>query len=121
MVAWLAISNHCTLATIFAIGAQPSVAQMHCHGGQPSPPKSGDEQTPCCKVLRAVTIAKINADAATVDFVLKEYPTDDLVAEISQAQTRVVGSDTGPPGALSFAESVLQLSILAHAPPASLS
>jgi hypothetical protein len=121
MVAWLSISNHCALATVFAIGAKTSVAQMHCHGGQPSPPKSGDEQTPCCKVLKAVTVAKVNIGASAVDFVLKEYFTAGLVVEISQAQMQTVGLDTGPPGALSFSEAVLQRSILAHAPPASLS
>jgi hypothetical protein len=68
--------------------------------------------------LKAVTIAKVNVGASAVDFVLKEYFTAGLVVEISQAQTQTLGSDTGPPGALSFSESVLQRSILAHAPPA---
>jgi hypothetical protein len=119
MLAWFSISNHCVLATVFPIGA--SVAQMHCHGAQPSPPKSGDEQTPCCKVLKAVTIAKVHIGANAADFVPKEYLSAGLALEISRARMQTVGLDTGPPGALSFSESVLQRSILAHAPPASLS
>jgi hypothetical protein len=118
MVAWFSISNHCALGAIIAIETKASTTAMHCHGGQPAPSKSGDEQTPCCKVLKAVTIAKVDIGANTVDFVLKEYPAAGLVAEISQAQTQTRGLDTGPPGALSFSESVLQRSILAHAPPA---
>jgi hypothetical protein len=123
MAAWFSISNHCVLATVTASGQNTSVAPMHCHGAPApqSPAKSGDEQTPCCKVLKAITIAKIHVGTNAVDFVLKEYPTAGLVVEISQAQTQTLGLDTGPPGALSFSESVLQRSILAHAPPASLS
>lgn len=94
---------------------------MHCHGDRPAPSKSGDEQTPCCKVLKAVTIAKVNVGANAVDFVLKEYLSAGLALEISQPQIKTVKLDPGPPGALSFSESVLQRSILAHAPPASLS
>jgi len=121
MVALFSISNHCALEAVIAIAARTSVGQMHCHRGQPGPSRSGNEQTPCCKVLKAVTIVKVNIGASAVDFVLKEYPTAGLLAEISQAQTQTLGLDTGPPGALSFSESVLQRSILAHAPPASLS
>jgi hypothetical protein len=121
MLAWFSISNHCALATVFPIGAKASVTQMHCHGDQPSPRKSGDEQTPCCKLLKAVTLAKVKVGANVVDFVPKEYLSAGLALEISQAQMQTVGLDTGPPGALSFSESVLQRSILAHAPPFSLS
>ena len=123
MVAWFSISNHCVLGSLLAFDAKTSVAPMHCHGvpAPQSPAKSGDDQTPCCKVLKAVTIAKVNIGANTVDFVLKEYPAAALAVEISQAQMQTVGLDTGPPGALSFSESVLQRSILAHAPPLSLS
>ncbi len=123
MVAWFSISNHCVLATVFAIAAKTSVAPMHCHGdtGPQSPGKSGDERTPCCKVLKAVTIAKVNVGANTVDFILKDYPAFQLVGAVSHGQIHTLGLDTGPPGALSFSESVLQRSILAHAPPVSLS
>jgi hypothetical protein len=123
MMAWFSISNHCALATVTASGPNISVAPMHCHGAPAprSPAKTGDEQTPCCKVLKAITIAKVHVGANAVDFALKEYPTAGLVVEISQAPTQTFGSDTGPPGALSFSESVLQRSILAHAPPLSLS
>jgi hypothetical protein len=94
---------------------------MHCHGGRPAPAQSGDDQTPCCKVLKAVTVAKGDIGANLVDLALKEYSTGELVVEIWRAHMHTLGVDTGPPKAVSFSESVLQRSILAHAPPVSLS
>ena len=106
---------------LIALEAKGSVAAMHCHGDQPSPAKSGDESTPCCKVLKAVTIAKVNAGAQADDFALKDPPAPDIHFVIWQAHTHTLELDTGPPKALSFSESVLQRSLLAHAPPLSLS
>ena len=54
IVAWLSISNHCAVGAMVAAKTQSPMAQMHCHGSQPAPSKnSGDEEMPCCKVLRA--------------------------------------------------------------------
>lgn len=121
MAAWFSISNHCALGALIALETKTPLAGMHCHGTQPSPSKHGEEQTPCCKVLKALTIAKVHAGANLLDFVLKNYPTGDLGLGIWQAHTHTLGLDTGPPGALSFSESVLQRSLLAHAPPLALS
>jgi hypothetical protein len=121
LAAWLSISNHCVLGSLIALEAKTSVVPMHCHGDRPAPAKSGDEQTPCCKVLKAVTVAKGEIGTNPVDLALKEYSTGELAFEIWQEHTHTLGLDTGPPKALSFSESVLQRSILAHAPPASLS
>ena len=120
-LAWFALSNHCALGTLIASEAKGSVSPMHCHGDQPSPAKRGDESTPCCKVLKAVTIAKANIGAQADGFALKEPPIGDLTFAIWQAHTHTLELDTGPPKARSFSESVLQRSILAHAPPFSLS
>jgi hypothetical protein len=117
MVAWLSISNHCVLGTLVSLSQVASVTPMHCHDEAPTPEKSGDEVAPCCKILKAVVVAKINTSADQLDFVLKEYPTDGLIFAIWQAHTHTLELDTGPPEAVSFSESVLQRSILAHAPP----
>src|SRR6266566_1508582 len=54
MVAWFSISNHCAVGEMVAAKTQPQMPQMHCHDSQPLPSKkSGDEEMPCCKVLRA--------------------------------------------------------------------
>ena len=121
LVAWFSISNHCTLGGLIALETKSSVVAMHCHGCRPAPAKSGDEQTPCCKVLKAIKVAKVNLGTHPVGFVLKEYSSGKLVVEIWQASPQTPGLDTGPPKALSFPESVLQRCILAHAPPLSLS
>ncbi len=77
---------------------------------------------PCCKMLRAT----ITSEAKVVEVASKTFlPIQDwIVAELISAaepQLSPLELDTGPPFAGSFAESVLQRSILAHAPPVSLS
>lgn len=96
---------------------------MHMKAGTGAPAKQKDTSgdVPCCKILRAVTTAKIAAEGNTLDFVLKEYLSGITLRQVSQPSSPLLLSDTGPPGALSFSESVLQRSILAHAPPIFLS
>jgi len=119
IAAWFVVSNHCVLSAVQRSGTV-STAHAHCPG-HPAPAKEQhDGDMPCCKTLTAITAAKISSGANAVDFVLKEYFSGVFASQILQAHTHVLGLDTGPPDALSFAESVLQLSILAHAPPVSL-
>ena len=119
-VAWLAISNHCLIATIEGAARMP---MPKCHGTSPAnqSPANHDQKggVVCCKVLRA-TLVKLSSNlvgADTFSFAAHDY----IVALISAADesrlTPVIEWDTGPPGADSFAESVLQRSLLAHAPP----
>lgn len=116
---WFFISNHCALA--IAERANPAAAHAHCHGC-PAPAKQPpDGNVQCCKTLKAIVSAKINAGALALGFILKEYFPGQSALQLLQAQTQILALDTGPPVALSFSESVLQQSILAHAPPVSLS
>jgi hypothetical protein len=120
-LAWFGITNHCALGGLIATETQPPMLQMHCHGNQPSPSKkSSDEEMPCCKVLRATlaTQPKIIQIASTDFLPIQSW----IVAQIlfaNEAQLHRVTQefDTGPPFAGTFAESVLQRSVLAHAPP----
>ena len=74
--------------------------------------------SPCCKLLRATLVQP-------AQFVAQTYLTASLqswfnVIVIFPGQLRWHQSfelDTGPPFSESFAESVLQRSILVHAPP----
>ena len=119
-VAWLAISNHCALS---AFEGAAKMSMRSCHGTSPAKqsPAKHDEKggVECCKILRATLLTPSSNIVAgdTVTFA----PLDYVVALISAADelrlTPVFEWDTGPPGASSFAESVLQQSILAHAPP----
>src|SRR5262249_31397859 len=105
---WIAISNHCAFA---AVAPQIDQAQNQCpFHSKPAKQKENSSQAQCCKVLRAVFFAKT-----------KHWTRDD--AKFSDANfpiqatafvacsPRVVAPlllDTGPPGAFSFAELILQ-------------
>ena len=121
IAAWFAVSNHCALGGLVAAKTQSPMARMHCHGNQSSPSKkSGEEEMPCCKMLRATLAgeAKI-VQVASKDFLpIQNWIIAQVIfAEEAQLHRAPQELDTGPPFAGSFAESVLQRSILAHAPP----
>jgi len=121
-VAWLAISNHCALAAIEGPANTPMRSCHHTAPANPSPAKHDEKGgVECCKVLRAtlLTLSKNLAAYDTTAFARFDYVVA-LISAADQAQlTRIIEWDTGPPGAGSFAESVLQRSLLAHAPPVS--
>ena len=116
---WLAISNHCLLGMVSAkmVAAPPA-----CHGVPHSPGKSDSDQAPCCKVLRAtIQLSKSLVADDSSNFSLRpDFALLIILAE-HVASLRPLELDTGPFYYESFAESVLQRSILAHAPPFSLS
>jgi hypothetical protein len=120
IVAWFVISNHCVLGAVQRSGTF-SDAHLHCPAHQAPTKQQHEGDMPCCKTLKATAAAKTSAKTNAMDFVLMEYFSGRSAPEFSRTHTQTLGLDTGPPGALSFSESVLQRSILAHAPPASLS
>jgi hypothetical protein len=118
MVAWFAISNHCALGAIEAHAGKPV---PHCHDHQSSPvqPNGGDQESPCCKTLRATLATPVKAPEVQPDASLFAY---DFVSQIRAYDDRQLErvsyfADTGPPGSSTFAEMVLQRSMLSHAPP----
>jgi hypothetical protein len=122
LMAWFLISNHCAVGAALT-AKQSAMPQMHCHGNQPAPAKQkGDENMPCCKVLKALEAKTPTATPTTFDFVLKEYFGGAMLPIISEPHGLLIACDSGPPEhAFSFSESVLQRSIPAHAPPVFLS
>jgi hypothetical protein len=114
---WIAISNHCAFA---AVATKDDSTQAACpFHSKPEKQKQQSSQVECCKILRAVvpTIAKswARSDGDSSDI---HFPFEDcrLVAHFHDALAPLL-LDTGPPGAHSFAELVLQRSLFAHAPP----
>ena len=112
---WLAISNHCTIG---ALAGKAQTKQSGCpFHSKPAKPKT--TSTECCKILRAVAFAQTKSWARDdakffdVDLCVEEFV---LVALLPNAQASS-SLDTGPPGAHSFAELILQRSLFAHAPP----
>ena len=114
---WIAVCNHCAFA---AVAKEIDKAQDECpFHSKPTKQKEQSSQVQCCKVLRAVFFAKTKHWARDdAKFCDANFPV--------QARTFVVYPsrpvapmllDTGPPGAFSFAELILQQSLLAHAPP----
>jgi hypothetical protein len=115
--AWFAISNHCALAVVE--GGQSVTAHAACHGNESAPTKTPAKgaQGPCCKVLRATLVKSASVAADTLAFSLQPYFVGIVVFPKQLHWPQSFELDTGPPFSTSFAESVLQRSILAHAPP----
>jgi hypothetical protein len=114
---WIAVSNHCAFAAVASeIGKEQADCPFH---SKPAKQKEQSSHVQCCKVLRAVVFAKTN-DWARDDakFCNASFPVQAgmFFAYSSRAVTPLL-LDTGPPGAFSFAELILQRSLLAHAPP----
>ena len=114
---WIAVSNHCAFA---AVAAEIDKAQTDCpFHSKPAKQKEQTSQEQCCKDLRAVFFAKTkhcasddakfcDANFAVQARIFVVYPSRAVAPMLL---------DTGPPGAFSFAELILQQSLLAHAPP----
>ena len=118
IAAWFSISNHCALGAFES--AQRAQAHAACHGNPGAPAKSPakGEAAPCCKLLRA-TLAKSDQPVIQNYFTgsLQTWSAAILVLSEQFHWRQSFELDTGPPFSESFAESVLQRSVLAHAPP----
>jgi hypothetical protein len=117
LAAWFSLSNHCALGSVApASEAASSSCPMH---SAPAKKKPATE-TPCCKDVRAVVVKGVSATAAGVRLiVMRDYATEIFAQQPVRAAIEFENLDTGPPGWFSFAESVLQESMLSHAPPVS--
>jgi len=120
IAAWFCLSNHCVLGlgmTGPVVAAETSGCPMH---SAPAKEKKPAAKLPCCKDLRAVAAKSAGKTMAATSRLAR---VQDYAAGIFSPPPRIApkpeGLDTGPPGRFSFAESVLQESILAHAPPLS--
>jgi hypothetical protein len=115
---WLAISNHCAFGAIAnPVGEKQGVCPFHSEPAKPEPPPRGIQ---CCKILRAVvpvltkSWARDDAKFSAVALCVDEF----AFAAYSHTTPAPLFLDTGPPKARTFAELILQRSLLAHAPPA---
>jgi hypothetical protein len=118
LVGWFLISNHCALTGLESW--QSGAAHASCHANTPAPsklPAKGD-QMPCCKLLPA-TVVKDGASVVQngLTFSLQPYFVGFIAFPEQLHWSQSFELDTGPPFSESFAESVLQRSVLAHAPP----
>lgn len=119
--AWLLAANHCAVANLLPKAATATVGHEHC--GASETPADKDKPNDCdglncCKSLSApATFAKKLFGYDKAFYTLKDYIVGEFAFPSEQHDTLISELDTGPPRAHCFAESVLQRSLLAHAPP----
>ena len=119
-LSWFALVNHCELAA--ATPPEPTQAHSCCEkdkGAEKAPVKDNQHSSiECCKGGHPA-IASIGETALSAD--LSSVRPADLIASVvfpdAPLSANILELDTGPPFATSFAEVVLQRSILSHAPP----
>jgi hypothetical protein len=114
---WFAISNHCALAALATnTDSVRAGCPFHSKPAEQEKPSTGAQ---CCKILRAVAPVVIkswmrdDANFSSADLSLEKR----ACVENSQIALAPRSLDTGPHDARSFAELILQRSLLAHAPP----
>jgi hypothetical protein len=115
---WIALSNHCAFA---AVATEIDKAQTECpFHSKPAKQKEQSSQVQCCKILRAVVLAKTK-DWARDDAKFCDANLPVQAGAFVAYSSRTVAPlllDTGPPlRAFSFAELILQRSLFTHAPP----
>ena len=115
---WIALSNHCAFAAV-AIASDKAQTECPFHS-KPAKQKEQSSQVQCCKILRAVVFAQSKAwERDDAKFSDANFPVETgpfVVRSLRTVALLLLG--TGPPlHAFSFAELILQHSLLANAPP----
>src|SRR5882757_990951 len=114
---WFAISNHC----VFAALATKDTASRECpFHSKPAKKEKQSAGVQCCKILRAVASVPTKSwarDDANFSDAHHYCSESTLITAYSRTTVARLSLDTGPPGAHSFAELILQRSLHAHAPP----
>ncbi len=112
---WLATTNHCALA---AFAARPGASESCPMHSKPAQPKE-DTGLVCCHVIpahAAFAVVKVVAPDGQLLATGSLFPGA-IVHDLGPREPVLLACDTGPPLLPSFAESVLQRSLRAHAPP----
>jgi hypothetical protein len=115
ITAWFCLSSHCVLAKI-ALPPEADGCPMH---SAPAKEKAPVPKTPCCKEVRAVVAKCVGAAVAKVSPVYPRDHAPEIFRPLPCLAFEIEPLDTGPPVCVSFAELVLQESMLSHAPPVS--
>lgn len=118
MVSWIIFTNHCALGMMrpMAVVAKEAGA---CCGGKTDPRHGPPVNLSDCCNIRAITApAKTEVKLDVSEFKVQLFVLFPLLAA-PRTEPRSAGLifDHGPPQFLTFAESVLQRSLLSHAPP----
>ena len=122
LLGWFTATNHCALGLMQKSSAAKA-EHAKCCSGKPAPAKNGE--TPgggreCCKSIHAVPLpdAKVLPEYDGSLFVLHAFALLMVLGnEVAALDALATFHDHGPPRAESFAELVLNRSLLSHAPP----
>jgi hypothetical protein len=118
LTAWFFLSNHCALGVISS-PAEAATEAGDCPMHSAPAKKKPAAKTPCCKEVRAVVAKCVQVAALEMRPIASQDYAPEIFLRPPCEAIEIEGLDTGPPGRLSFAELVLQESMLAHAPPVS--
>src|SRR4051794_24507328 len=111
-------SGHCALAAALTHPRSSEPVQESCPGHAQPEKKQSQSELPCCKTLVAAPApAKISASYDATAFAVLPYLSAIVALLVWQPDAPSAELDTGPPDTRTFAESVLQRSLPAHAPP----
>jgi hypothetical protein len=120
LLSWLVLTNHCALAAILPSAAAKSV-HAHCHAAMHQDGKQSPTQgiRECCQAVKAQLASKTVVKCDASSSALQIYLVLAVLAPRTDEPSAEMLQDHGPPVAGSFAEIVLQHSLLSHAPPVS--
>jgi hypothetical protein len=120
-ISWFAMANRCALVLAVASTEERSHSCCQEDNDAAKTPGKGNEQSTgeCCKTLDAtfVSVAKPLTDSNASFALDSSFVALVVFPNTAGFMPLTIALNTGPPFASSFAEAVLQRSILAHAPP----
>ena len=120
LFAWLHAANHCAVASLLQGAALPAAEEQSCPGHKSTPQEQkgdGCDANSCCKSFAAPLLTKVVATYDALSFLATDFGQA-MTFDLGEQHLALIAEiDTGPPDHVSFAESVLQRSLLAHAPP----
>jgi hypothetical protein len=119
IVAWLSLSNHCALGLTLAAAEPAESEDGGCPMHQSPVKKKPAANLPCCKDVRAILVKTVAAVMPGLRLMPSHSYATEIFPPARQLAFALENLDTGPPGCFSFAELVLQESMLSHAPPLS--
>lgn len=121
--AWVVLSNHCALSAALAHKPAPSAnAESSCCKNKPKP-ADGNAPCPqmpqgCCKTLKVAVPDDAKIPQAAVETFVPVFAEVLAIFAHAQIAKSTSAHDNGPPpDSPTFAELVLNRSLLSHAPP----
>lgn len=121
ILSWLLATNHCAIAremTTSAASDSTPPGHEHCPTPKPDGKDDGQGRMACCWALKvSVNQGKSLASYDASFFILKWFLPEFLKPDFGSEASPAWHWNHGPPKVLSFAEQVLQRSILSNAPP----